>query len=377
MIYRILPELEPFSMTLGGAISKNVANIMRYDGSTVVTSKRADSSWGFSEVRVLVLPSLHIYRRVPGRRFLPLWMHKVILRLVFRPLSSRLLTGDVVWCHNQPFFAAALEGTIHSKGAKLIYHCHDRHANYAVRSAFRSFTADSYIFVSDAMRALWLTRFPRLHNCHTVHNGVDLERFLPSTSFSVEADSGPIVLYVGRLAPEKGVHVLVEAVTLLNKRKVRVACRIVGTSFPGQTRISDYVEWLHRSSSSNIEFIGFLPNSEVADQYQHADIVCCPSVCHDAFPGVPLEAMACGVPVVASRIGGIPEIAVGGGVVLVSPNSAKELADALYELLKNPTARVTLGRQGRAAVEDKFTWPQAVDHYLKIACGLQGTGLQC
>ena len=154
----------------------------------------------------------------PGRRFLPLSVHRTLIRLVFREFISTLSQNDIVWIHNQPFFAAALANPIKARNAKLLYHCHDLHANCAVRRAFRSFRADAYIFVSDALRKRWLKLFPWLSASFVVHNG----RQMRNSSILVralrdKADEQPVVLFVGRLTPEKGVHVLIDAINILNQ----------------------------------------------------------------------------------------------------------------------------------------------------------------
>jgi spore coat protein SA len=279
-----------------------------------------------------------------------------------------------VWCHNQPFFAAALERQIHLKGAKLVYHCHDRHADRAVRAAFRSFTADAYIFVSEAMRKRWLGLFPWLKNAHVVHNGASEKFFYPldekARQETGQENTTAIVMYVGRLDTEKGVHVLMEAMRILQGRQVDALCNVFGSSAFGDGKATFYVRALHRSSPSNVRFFGYRPIKEIADEYRKADIVCCPSVCQDAFPGVPLEAMACKIPVVATSVGGIPEIASEGGVLLVEPDSAPKLADVLQKLIEDKDLRTKIGAEGQASWMRRFTWPPIVAQYHDIIGGL-------
>jgi spore coat protein SA len=371
MIYHLLPETETFSAYRGGAISKNIANIMRFDSSRVVVCQSADDTWGYGPDRILVIPELRAYARIRGRKRLPAWMFVAFLRHIFRPLLSRLNAGDIVWCHNQPFWGAALERSIHLKGAKLVYHSHDGESRYGILTAFRAFTADAYIFVSDALRRQWLISLPFLENTHVVYNGVNDALFYPKPIESNRASSTPIVLYVGRLHPEKGVHVLMDAMRLLQERKVDVFYRVVGSSFSGGSKASRYAKTLLRNSPSNGHFEGYLSALEIAEMYQTSDILCCPSNWQEPFGNVNIEAMACGVPVVATRVGGIPEIASEGGVLLVEPGSAADLADELQKLIEDKGLRAKLGAEGLRSAQRRFTWANICGQYQRIIDSLQ------
>ncbi len=149
MIYHVLPEMESFSAHKGGAIAHSVATFLRSDPSGVVVCLDADDTWGLKPENILIVPGLRAYAAIRGRRFLPLWVVRPILRQIYQPLLSRLKEGDIVWCNNRPFFAAALAGPVHSKGAKLIYQSHDVLDKYHYRTAFNSFMPDATIFVSD------------------------------------------------------------------------------------------------------------------------------------------------------------------------------------------------------------------------------------
>jgi spore coat protein SA len=179
-----------------------------------------------------------------------------------------------------------------------------------------------------------------------------------------------VVLFVGRLVPPKGVHVLIEAMRLLQKRKVNILCRIVGASFLYGSKVTLYVRGLLKNSPSNVEFKGFCPQAQLANQYRAADIHCCPSVWQEPFGNVNIEAMACGIPVVATRVGGIPEIAADGGVLLVEPKSAVELADALQRLAEDDNLRAKIGAEGLNTFRRRFTWPAVCRQYREIADNL-------
>ena len=369
MIYDLLPELEAFSAYRGGAIAKNVANMMRFDYSRVVVCRAADETWGFGPDRILVIPELQLFARIHrGRSTLPAWVTGWFFRYAFRPLLSKLNAGDVVWCHSQPSFCASLEKLIHAKGAKLIYHSHASLAPWFKRSKFRLFAADAYIFVSDAMRQEALRFLPYLKNTYAIHNGADDALFYPMSGKTERTTS--VILYVGRLHRTKGVHLLLEAMRILQGRKVNAVCRIVGSSFSGGSRATSYVKSLKRSRPSNLQFVDYRSGTEIAEEYRRADVLCFPSICREAFGNANIEAMACGIPVVATRVGGIPEIAAEGGVILVRPNSALEIADALQKLVEDKDLHLNVGADGLKSFRRRFTWKRITEQYQRVIEGL-------
>jgi spore coat protein SA len=370
MIYQLLPEWETFSAYHGGAVAKNIANMMRFDKSRIVVCKAGDDTWGFGADRILVIPELQAFRTLRGRRWLPTWITGTFLRHIFEPLLSRLVSNDVVWCHSQPAYCAALEKSIHAKGAKLIYHAHSSLTSYAEVSKFRSFTPDAVIFVSEAMRLEALQKLPDLQNTHSIYNGADETLFYPVPAEEIEHRAVPTILYVGRLHPEKGTHVLMDAMRTLQERRVDAICRVVGSSFSGGSKPNSYVKSLTRNQPSNVKFADYCSCTKIANEYRAADILCCPSIYEEPFGNVNIEAMACGVPVVASRVGGIPEIAAEGGVILVTPGSEIELADALQKLIENRHLRETVGTDGLKSFRSRFTWRKIVEQYQEVIASL-------
>jgi spore coat protein SA len=371
MIYHLLLEAEVFSAYRGGAIARTIANVMRLDPSCVAVCGDWDDTWGHGPERILAIPALRRYARMKGRRFLPPWISGPLLRRIFQPLLSRVVRGDIVWCHCQPFFSAALERSLHAKGAKLIHHSESSVAVHVARPAFRRFTPDAYVFCSEALRREALKTYPSWKNTYAIHNGADEGLFYPAPSGTVKDSAVPSILYVGRLNPEKGVHVLMEAMKLLQERNVDVLCRMVGSSYAGGSKPTPYVRELQKHRPSNVQFEDFCSGREIARMYRSADLFCCPSVFQEPFGNVNIEAMACGIPVVATRVGGIPEIAAEGGVVLVEPNSAVELADALQGLIEDRDLRERVGADGLRSFQRRFSWPIIFRKYQEVVRNLE------
>ena len=376
MIYHVLPEKESFSAFAGLAISRCVANIMSFDVSSIAVCESADNSWGFAEDRTLVIPKLRMVGRIRGRKYIPLWITGPFYRFIFRPLLSKLRSGDVVWFHSPPFFAAALGAAIHAKGARLIYHAHNSVIERPCLAALKSCESDASIFNSEFVRQELLRLFRDLRNTYSIHNGADEALFYPAAPGERPPNPAPVILYVGRLHPVKGVHVLMAAMRILQERKVAVACNVVGSSHSGRSKATAYVRELLRNCPSNVRFKDFRIQTEIAEEYRSADILCCPSVWQEPFGNVNIEGMACGIPVVASRVGGIPEIAAEGGVILVEPNSAVELADALQKLVEDKDLRTKVALEGLSSFQRRFTWRTIFKQYQEVTDRLQAVAIR-
>lgn len=366
MIYHLLPELEPFSANSGGAISHTVANLMRMDSNRSVVCISTDGTWGFSPDRVIIATALCAYAKLKGRGLYPTWLTGPILRRTYRPFLATIKKGDIVWCHNQPHVCSAIQNQVHARGAKIIYHSHDAWAVSRVSRQLVGLCPDAWIFVSEALRRDWLKVVPALKNTHVVHNGANESFFHPATFERSIESLIPSVLFVGRLHPEKGVHVLLDAIDLLNKKGVPVNCRIVGSSFSGNSTPTSYVKSLQQRAPKNVEFVGHRSAKEISDEFRSADIFCCPSIWQEPFGKVNIEAMACSVPVVATRVGGIPEIASEGGVLLVEPDSVIDLANALQQLIENPELRAALAEQGLRSFLSRFKWSAILNKYAMV-----------
>jgi glycosyltransferase involved in cell wall biosynthesis len=231
--------------------------------------------------------------------------------------------------------------------------------------------------------------FPQFaERCQTIYNGVDVHHFV-SRNRCVLANKNGIkrLLFVGRVSPEKGVHVLLEAFQEVVKRYPQAQLQIVGSeSIPriefivtlsDDPKVSDLVSFYNRSYISHLKdkvssdvanhvsFTGFVSRQQLINCYQHADVFVFPSVWNEPF-GMPLiEAMATEVPVVATRSGGITEIVKDGKTgILVERNNASELAEATLRLLGNEDLRKSMGKTARKRAVEFFSWERIVDDLL-------------
>lgn len=185
-----------------------------------------------------------------------------------------------------------------------------------------------------------------------VYQGIDVARFSTSHQRAVPAltaSRDPVVGYVGRLHPEKGVRYLIEAAALVAQVTKAFQVVIVGDGAEAAT-LRTLVE--ARSLSDRVRFAGM--QADVVRFMRTFDILAIPSV-EEGLPTVAMEALACGVPIVATAVGGTPEVNEHGRTgLLVPPADAASLARALLGLVTNEPLRRRLGNNGPRVVEEKF-----------------------
>ncbi|HEX4463857.1 MAG TPA: glycosyltransferase family 4 protein [Solirubrobacterales bacterium] len=185
---------------------------------------------------------------------------------------------------------------------------------------------------------------------HVVHVGIPVAQFTRSSERN-GSDRTPVILYIGRLVPEKGQTILLEAVARLTERRIDVELQLAGD---GALRPELESAVARLDVADRVSFLGAVGQEELRELYERAAIFCLPSFA-EGVPVVLMEAMAMGLPVVTTRIAGIPELVEHGrSGVLVAPGRADELTDSLAHLLEEPEARRALGANGRQAVTDGF-----------------------
>ncbi|MGI9616402.1 MAG: glycosyltransferase family 4 protein [Acidimicrobiales bacterium] len=183
---------------------------------------------------------------------------------------------------------------------------------------------------------------------HIVHCGVHPNAYTPVT----HEGGGRRVLFVGRLADLKGVTVLLAALQRVKKERPDVELTIVGDG-PDRARFEDVAEDL--DVADRVSFVGYRSQAEVADHLAETDVFVLPSFA-EGVPVTLMEAMASGVPVVATRVGGVAELVDDGtNGSLVEAGDAVSLADAILALLNDPSTRNRFGEAGRATVVSDFS----------------------
>ncbi len=206
------------------------------------------------------------------------------------------------------------------------------------------------IAVSKSARDTAARYFPGEYE--VVPNGIDVP-FLeaPRARPSRMRAGGAHVLFVGRLEPRKGVDVLIRAMAAVQIGQPRARLVVVGD---GPDRRA--LEALASSEQVDVDFTGYVPDDDVPAYLQACDVLCAPSTGGESFGIVLLEALACGTPIVASRIDGYTDLIGGAGCgPLVPPKDPEALAAALTSLLADRAHRVELGGRGRT-VAQQYDW---------------------
>ncbi len=285
--------------------------------------------------------------------------------------------------------------------ARIVFHAHDElltRLDPAMMTRRLAMT-DAVVTCSDYVTYRWRERFAgRRAHIHTIGNGVDLERFRPRDS-SADSATKRHLLYVGRVSPEKGVHVLARAFEAVLADVPDAQLSVIGSAgllpFNQISLLEDdpyiaslvefygrnvfqrlrkqviearhgYVDAIRASVSpatrARIDFHGPREYMDLPLLYQRAALLVAPSLCAEPF-GLPLaEAMASGLPVVASRSGGMPGIVEHGRTgFLVERGDIPGLAHVMISLLRDPERLAGMRRASRTSAEARFGWKAAAE----------------
>jgi starch synthase len=236
-----------------------------------------------------------------------------------------------------------------------------RLSSWCERDAVES--AAAVVAVSEGMRVDLLDAYPAVDpgRVRVIHNGIDANEYAPDPKtdvlerYGVDPDRASIV-FVGRITRQKGVPVLLKAVGDVDVDAQLVLCAGQPDTPELGAEVARMVEDLRRDRHGVFWLQGMLDRREVIQLLSHATAFVCPSL-YEPLGIVNLEAMACGTAVVASRIGGIPEVVADGETgLLVEPDNPYSLAKALNELVGDRTRAEVMGRAGRERAIAHFDW---------------------
>ena len=307
-------------------------------------------------------------------------------------MSGSVEESEIVHCHTwYTHFAGCLLQKLFNIPLVLTTHSLEPHRPWKVeqlgnayhvstwleRTAYQN--ADGVIAVSESMRrdVHELYGVPQ-DRIRVIPNGIDPEEYHPTQDPALLGAYGidpamPFVLFVGRITRQKGVLHLINAIRYLRPGTQVVLCAGAPDTPEIGEEVKLMVEMARRDSAHEIIWIRqMLPRQEVIALYTHAAVFVCPSV-YEPFGIINLEAMACETPVVASAVGGIPEVVLHGETGLLVPFAPKsaedfepkdpekfsrDIAQGINTLLDNPTLRQSMSKQARKRVETHFAWSQ-------------------
>jgi glycosyltransferase involved in cell wall biosynthesis len=234
--------------------------------------------------------------------------------------------------------------------------------------------ADRVIAVSEhiAEQAIQLGVHPR--RVRVIRSGVDTERFRPRDGSSARQrlDLSPeakVVLFVGNLEPRKQVDVLLRALARIREHAPDAVLLVVGSgeSAGAHDQTARLVRLARELGITDVvRFLGRLPDQRLLDAYAAAEVFALPSS-SEAQGIVALEAMACGLPVVASGVGGLlGTVDEGETGFLVPPGDVQALAQRILDVLCDARQRAAMGAAARRAVEQRFAWSRAIEATLDV-----------
>ncbi len=234
-------------------------------------------------------------------------------------------------------------------------------------------------FISEETIKLYPQASPKIT---TVYSGVDIHRYQPVCSeeamqireqlkIKYGLSNKKVVLFVGRLSPKKGAHILIKAIRDVLESHPNTALVLVGSKWYGENQEDSYVRQVKQMSEElNADTIltGFLSPKEVIAHYYLADVFVCASQWREPLARVHYEAMAAGLPIITTDKGGNAEVVrgFGNGIVISEYNQPQAFADAITYLFDQPSTALEMGRTGRMLAEEKYSWERVASDLIGL-----------
>ncbi|TLS48310.1 glycosyltransferase family 4 protein [Paenibacillus antri] len=354
----VAPETRPVPPVQGGAVQIYIDEIVRRLAGrhriTLFSPRAGSGASSYSrKIRVVRVKKKNYIKRV-----------RKIIKKSYYP---------IIHTFNRPHFVKKLHKV--SPKSKYVLNLHNELGEKkgpGWRKGIRKtdfFIANSHYTRRDAIR-----RFRRVKPSKiiTVHLGIDPGKFIMKWNHPERVarlkrkwntQGKKVVLFVGKIDKKKGIDTLIEACRILKKKHKNLAVVVVGGSDHGRTRKDPYFKRIEKRAKRTlgkrgVRFTGFVRPGKVAEFYAIADVFVCPSRWKEPFGRVNLEAMASGVPVVATRRGGVPEVVKHRvtGYLVSQPGNAKRMARYIDKLLKNRKLARKMGTAGYRRAVAAFSW---------------------
>lgn len=232
-----------------------------------------------------------------------------------------------------------------------------------VRRVWRQ--AARVIAVSDTLQALALRTWPE-GRIEVVPNGVDIERFRPAEMPTVRDGGTLVVVAVARLVEIKGLQHLIAALARIPAdMRSQIRLRLCGTGpYEGELRRQVREAGLE----AQVEFAGLVPYERIPEEFQGADMFALPSL-QEGLPLSLLEAMACGLPVMASRVGGVPAVICDGeNGFLISAGDVEKMSKAIVQLASDSILRARVSKAARHTAQS-WSWDSIWERYEALLTG--------
>ena len=299
----------------------------------------------------------------------------------YRIFAEAIRSSDLIHVHGHPYISSLIAAKLSKKYAKpLVLTQHNTFIQY---NSFWNFferlndtiigkriikLADKIIVVSNATRKYVLSLGADPEKIVILHNGVDIHRFRPLNNSKMEIrkklgirEDSKVALTVRRLVYKNGIDTLLKSAEKVVKKDPDVFFLIIGKG-PDLSEIKIRIQKL--GMEKNIKLLGFISDKELPLYYNSADFFILPSKSGEGLPLVSLEAMACGLPVIATNVGGIKEILDEQYSIVVPPDDPYSIEKAILDLSQRNMKRIK--KDLRVLIESKHSWDKNVDKLTKI-----------
>jgi teichuronic acid biosynthesis glycosyltransferase TuaC len=299
----------------------------------------------------------------------------------FKTFLETVKSNDLIHVHGHPYLSSFLAAKIAKRYSKpLVLTQHNTFIEYnniwdtaervndlAIGKQVLN-EANKIIVVSDATKKYVLSLGANPEKVEVLHNGVDLNRFKPLSEvkhqmrkkLGISKDAN-VVLTVRRIVYKNGIDTLLESAEIAVKRNPKLVFVVVGKG-PDSEEVKEKIGQLRMQN--NFKLTGFVSDEDLPLYYNIADLFALPSKSGEGLPLVVLEAMSCGLPVIATNVGGTSEVMSEDYGKLVPPNSPDSLAEALVEFSRKDVA--ALKKDLRAMMEEKYSWDKNVEKLSEI-----------
>jgi glycosyltransferase involved in cell wall biosynthesis len=267
--------------------------------------------------------------------------------------------ADVFHFHNCP------QGALYRPERSVAVFQNELHVEYH-RIFPGRYNRATFVFVSEYLKNRVLAQHPgiRPSRCRVIHNAVDTELFKPAPPGP--PDPVPVITFAGQWNKKKGFDVLLAAARILQNRGVKFVLNLAGGAdlWPGQDGITGEEIKSFCDGLDCLRLLGKLSQADLAATLERSTIAVVPSVWAEPFGKAAIEAMACGLPVIATKTGGLPEIVVEGKTgLLVTPGDPVALAEAIQRLVMDQNLARAMGQAARADVLQRFSLDRWIQRF--------------
>jgi glycosyltransferase involved in cell wall biosynthesis len=299
----------------------------------------------------------------------------------YKTFEETIKSSDLIHAHGHPYLSSLVAARLAKKYSKpLVVTQHNTFIQYnALWNAFERLNdltvgkeilklADIIIVVSGATRKYVLSLGADSKKIVILHNGVDIQRFRPKDDIKEEMrrklgihKDAKVALSVRRLVYKNGIDTLIKSAEMVLQKNSNLVFLVIGKG-PDLSEVKERIRQL--KLEKNVKLLGFVSDEELPFYYNTADFFILPSKSGEGLPLVSLEAMACGLPVIATKVGGIEEIMEENFGIIVPPDNPNSLKEAILDFSQRDLSIVK--KDLRLAMELKHSWDENVQKLTKI-----------